>query len=284
MQADTELLIFTDMDGSLLCHETYSHTAADDMLFLLEKTGVPVIPISSKTKAELLYLRDSLNNKHPFIIENGAAVFIPVGYFDEQPFGTEVVGEFWVKKFVHNRHYWQSLITHVSSVDSHKFTTFSELTLGQISELTGLDQEESKRASRRLYGEPIVWKGDDDEMIHFIEELNDMGANVLRGGRFLHVSGESDKGLALTWLAEQYKEDNPNSLIKTIAIGDSQNDVAMLEVADVALIISSPAHQPPKLERRTNIYISEKFGPAGWTQGVEEILEQHSTQTESLKG
>jgi len=284
MQTNPEVLIFTDMDGSLLCHETYSHEAADEMLLNLQNIGIPVIPTTSKTKAELVHLRTSLNNRHPFIIENGAAVFIPLDYFDEQPFGTEVVGNYWVKKFVHNRHYWQSVITHISSVDTNKFTTFSELTVEELSELTGLDRDESLRASRRLYGEPIVWKGNDAEKVRFIEELNNMGAHVLEGGRFLHVSGECDKGLAMSWLAEQYRDHNDNSLIKTVAIGDSQNDVAMLEVADIALIITSPAHQSPKLERKKHTYISEQFGPIGWAAGVKEILEQHTAQTESIKG
>ena len=279
MQPDTDVLIFTDMDGSLLCHETYSHEAADEMLNHLQDIGIPVIPTSSKTELELLYLRHSLNNNHPFIIENGAAIFIPIDYFLEQPFDTEVIDEFWVKKFVHNRHYWQSLITHVSSVDASKFTTFSKLTARDISVLTGLDDEESIRASCRLFGEPVVWNGSDDEKEAFIKELQGMGAKVLQGGRFLHVSGECDKGQAMNWLAEQFRDNKNGSLVKTVAIGDSQNDVAMLEQANIALIIRSPAHKPPELKRNNNTYISEQFGPDGWAQGVSNILEQHAASS-----
>ena len=73
-------LIFTDMDGSLLDHHSYSFKPAVEMLDKLEIQGIPVIPITSKTKAELLPLRKQLNNSHPFIVENGAAIYIPRNY------------------------------------------------------------------------------------------------------------------------------------------------------------------------------------------------------------
>jgi mannosyl-3-phosphoglycerate phosphatase family protein len=282
MQRTPNMLIFTDMDGSLLCHDSYSHEAAAPMLAQLKQLGIPVIPTTSKTKAELLHLRLSLGNTDPFIIENGAAVFIPVGYFAEQPVDTEIVGDFWVKKFVHNRYYWQSLITHIDKVDAGKFTTFSELTTRQIAELTGLDDKSSNRASRRLYGEPVVWKGSADEKKLFISELKGMGANVLQGGRFIHVSGECDKGQAMLWLVDVFKRNKPEVPVTSVAIGDSQNDVAMLEVADIALLIRSPAHPLPELERNNKIYISEYLGPEGWAQGVKDILNERMTTEQSL--
>lgn len=275
MPHNADLLIFTDMDGSLLCHDSYSHEAANGTLEQLQQMGIPLIPTTSKTKAELLHLRAALNNEHPFIAENGAAVFIPLNYFEQQPLDTEIIGNFWVKKFVDARHYWQSLIRQISSINAKKFTTFSELTTVQISELTGLAEGDALRSSCRLYGEPILWKGSDNEKDLFINELKAMGANVLQGGRFLHVSGQCDKGQALTWLASVYESQHYKCKFKTVAIGDSHNDIAMLETADIALLIRSPAHKLPHVYRTTNTYISEKFAPEGWVQGVEAILKKH---------
>jgi hydroxymethylpyrimidine pyrophosphatase-like HAD family hydrolase len=77
---------------------------------------------------------------------------------------------------------------------------------------------------------------------------------------------------ALAWLAAEYKTQWNLSEIKTIAIGDSGNDVAMLEKADLALIIRSPVHAPPKLKRLRGFFISEEFGPRGWNSGLRKIL------------
>ena len=84
------------MDGSLLDHHNYRFDAAIPTLEKLAKLNVPVIPTTSKTEAEVLALRLQLKNNHPFIIENGAAVLIPVNYFQKAPKGCEQVGGFWM--------------------------------------------------------------------------------------------------------------------------------------------------------------------------------------------
>ena len=76
-------IILTDLDGSLLDHETYSHGHAKDLLLMLEKIGIPVIPVTSKTYSEVVKLKKELNNKHPFITENGAGIYIPNSYFKQ---------------------------------------------------------------------------------------------------------------------------------------------------------------------------------------------------------
>ena len=106
----------------------------------------------------------------------------------------------------------------------------------------------------------------------FVQWLEEQGGHVLQGGRFLHLSGACNKGQALMWLAEEYKRQCNFASAKTIAIGDSGNDIAMLEQADLALIIRSPVHEPPKLKRSHGFFISEEFGPRGWNSGLRKIL------------
>jgi mannosyl-3-phosphoglycerate phosphatase len=53
----TKLVIYADLDGSLLDHDNYSHAAADALLAELEVHGVPVIIASSKTRSEQIALR-----------------------------------------------------------------------------------------------------------------------------------------------------------------------------------------------------------------------------------
>ena len=42
-------LIFTDLDGSLLDHHSYSFAPAVPLLAELDALGIPVIPITGKT-------------------------------------------------------------------------------------------------------------------------------------------------------------------------------------------------------------------------------------------
>lgn len=266
----TKLLIFTDLDGCLLDHHNYDFAPAAPLLRELEELGIPVIPNSSKTAAELLYLRETLNNRHPFIIENGAAVYIPAGYFADKPDDCQNTGGFWVKTFTRPRRHWLKLISQ-SRFGSDKFQSFADATLADIVNLTGLQADAASRASQRQYGEPIAWRGTTAEKTQFIEELQQLGANILEGGRFLHVSGACDKGTAMNWLAAQYVQ-ACGVPVTTIAAGDSQNDIAMLESADIAVRVPSPAHALPALEKARQVYTAARQGPAGWAESLSAIL------------
>jgi predicted mannosyl-3-phosphoglycerate phosphatase (HAD superfamily) len=96
MKAAPMLLVFSDMDGSLLDHHSYSFAAALPMITALEQLDIPLILASSKTRAEILDLRTALGNRHPFIVENGAAIVIPKQAFPVQPVDTKEQGEYWV--------------------------------------------------------------------------------------------------------------------------------------------------------------------------------------------
>jgi D-glycerate 3-kinase len=267
----TDVVIFTDMDGSLLDHYDYNHQAADLLLKQLDDNNIPVIPNTSKTFAELLVIRKSLNNQHPFIAENGAAVFIPVGYFTEQPIDTMQSGEFWLKEFVKDRKYWQSLLADLPDKFNSCYNSFAQSSIDDIMAMTGLNRESAICSSQRAYGEPVTWSGSEEDKLEFISLLNKRGATILQGGRFMHISGRCDKGRALQWLLELYQH-NSKKTVTSIAIGDSQNDIQMLEQADIALLIRSPVHPLPTLERDNNLYISNNTGPAGWNEGVNTIL------------
>ena len=68
------LLVFTDLDGTLLDHHSYSFSAALPALQRLRRARIPVIPVTSKTLAELAPLMRELDNAHPCIAENGGLI------------------------------------------------------------------------------------------------------------------------------------------------------------------------------------------------------------------
>ena len=265
---NTQWLVFTDMDGSLLDHFTYQFDEAKHSLQTLLTQKIPVIPITSKTQAELEQLREDLDNYHPFIIENGAAIFIPKGYFIEQPVDTIETSNYWVKSFVESRETWQQLIAKIRSQYKGKFITFAETGLDDIVKMTGLNYAQASKAAQRQYGEPISWQGNCIDKRDFIQDLEKLGAKVLEGGRFLHVSGECDKGKALLWLKNIYQNQVPEQEFTTLALGDSGNDIAMLESADYAVLIRSPVHALPIVKRDKELFVTTSTGPKGWSEGI----------------
>ena len=276
MPSNMCFLVFSDLDGSLLDHHTYSYLDAQPQLHRLEHMGIPVIPATSKTRVEVEFLRAQLGNAEPFIVENGAAVFIPVGYFDCQPDDTVERDGYWVRELSASRDKWLDLLAELLEQFPQEYDYFFRAGTSGIMQMTNLPEARAMEANQREYSEPVKWLGDEESKAEFIACLHSRGATVLRGGRFLSVSGDCDKGRALAWLRQIYRESKPGSLWHDLAIGDSDNDSAMLEAAETALVVRSPVHDYPRLSRTDGVIFSTDYGPAGWAEGVARWL--HSYQ------
>ncbi|MDU0355151.1 HAD-IIB family hydrolase [Paraglaciecola aquimarina] len=265
-------IIFTDLDGTLLDHHSYSFAPVVSILDKLQQEGIPVIPNTSKTFAELVEIRGALKLTTPFIVENGAAIYIPTHFFPQQPIGTIEKSGYWLKEFSPRVEHWVGVLDTLQAAFSEEFEHFSRMSVKRISEVTGLSEHDAELAATREYGEPVNWLGDQASKTLFIHALEEAGATPLQGGRFLHVSGYSDKGQALTWLLNEYQKQHPDKQCDSIALGDGQNDVAMLEVASLAIRILSPTTPPPELKRTNKVITSHNFGPTGWAECIEAIL------------
>ena len=88
-------IVMTDLDGTLLDHQSYRCTAAQPALAALKQRQIPCIMNSSKTFSEMVQLRAELDFSDGFASENGAALFIPKhghsGY-NAQDYNAEILG------------------------------------------------------------------------------------------------------------------------------------------------------------------------------------------------
>lgn len=278
-------LIFSDLDGTLLDHFTYKADDAYDTIEQLKRADIPVILNTSKTRAELTNIQTELTLNTPFIVENGAAIFIPKSTFKQQPADTTEIDNYWIKSFASSREFWLDLLDSISEDFKGLYQGFSSMSVEKLSEITGLSLEKSAQAKQRQYGEPIHWLGDEYTKNIFIERLIDYGANVVQGGRFIHLSGHCDKGQALIWLTERYRELYDTETIQTIALGDGENDIAMLEAAEIAVQIRSPVHDFPILFRQNRQTIQTKgYGPNGWAEALNALLFEQTFSQQPNKG
>jgi mannosyl-3-phosphoglycerate phosphatase family protein len=249
------------------------------MLNWLQSRHIPVIPCTSKTCAELEVLRQQLDNSHPFIVENGAAVYIPDKYFSKKSHELVKVtsdsgNTFLVKKFTQARTHWQTILNNVPLHLNDAFISFKSAGIKGVMQMTGLSLDEARLASQREFGEPLKWIGNDQQYKEFEHYIESKQGRLLKGGRFVHLSGQCDKGAALTWLLEKYQQEYVDPDMITIALGDSQNDIAMLAAADYAVMIRSSDHDFPEIEvaLEKRIYYTKHLGPKGWQEGVSYLL------------
>lgn len=265
-------IIFTDLDGTLLDHDDYSFKAAEAMLNTLAEHTIPVVPNTSKTRAEVMQLRQMIGLNSPFIVENGAAVYIPFHFLANQPTDTLKVGDFWCKPFAPPRQKWIALLEKTKEEFGELFRHFSTMTIQQVVDATGLSSDDARLAMLREFGEPIEWLGNPQQKQQFLHRLKTLGANPVEGGRFIHLKGETNKGVAMNWLVEQFSLQLPQFDWVSIALGDGQNDAAMLEKADYAVRILSPVNPPPTVNTNNPLLTSTLAGPAGWTECLQQLL------------
>ena len=235
----------------------------------------------------MLELRAKLNNKHPFITENGAAIYIPENYFSLQPQDThkiEVNGQrFWLHINGKPRSHWQAVLSSQKTYYGDQYQSFAELGDEGVQSATGLSPTDAALANTREASEPILWHGSPKQKQQFIQSLIAADAQVLQGGRFLHLlDKQSSKGRAMQWLVELYARQYQTP-VKTIAAGDSENDLSMLEYADIAAVIRRedgsildiPARTSHSKPHYTRHYQSELPGPEGWAQILQMLIEKH---------
>ncbi len=172
-------LIFTDLDGTLLDHDSYTFDAALPALNALSKRAIPVIPVTSKTCSEILDLRRVLKNTHPFVVENGAAIFIPIKYFEDDSGLSEKIPGYLCKAFSPERDYWTAFLEKISKEFPGEFTYFSKMGVEGIVKMTGLSPEQAEYANKRNYSEPVFWTGSQESRINFIDEVSKHGFTEL---------------------------------------------------------------------------------------------------------
>ena len=185
------LIVFTDLDGTLLDHATYSHAEATPALERLRERAIPLVLASSKTGGTYQRLRQTLD-----------AIPAPL---------------------------------------REQYQGFADWSAEDVSRRTGLPLEDAANAKIRNFSEPGLWLGSEQGRDEFVSAARAAGLTVQQGGRFLTLSFGGNKAERMMEIAGRYANAGKDPFV--VALGDAQNDVAMIEQADLGVIIPNPAHK-----------------------------------------
>ena len=269
----------SDLDGTLLDHHDYSWRAAEAAVTRLRREGIPLVLASSKTRSEMVGLRHELANAHPFVVENGAAIYSPAGYFDTPPPHDPTVsvdpealanaGALEIEWLGPSLETTLRILHQLREQHGFRFEGFADFGVEGIERHTGLPTDAARAASERDGTEPILWH-DERSPDSLAEALAPHGLRLVRGGRFLHVMGEIDKARALKVLRARYERSFGE--IRVIALGDSENDLDMLRAADHPVLIPRAVGTPLGPGPIPGLLRAPHPGPEGWAWALDHLL------------
>ena len=277
-------LVFTDLDGTLLDRDTYEWKEAEPALDRCRSLSVPVILVSSKTRAEVDLLRRRLSLPAPFISENGGGIFLPKDAVEKIPGGAAFFsgpgmpdatkeGDLWKWSLGTPYRELVRALKEIREEIEWDIRGFSDMSLEEISSRTGLNVEESRLAVQREFDEPfVVLNPENPDRKKLLDAARRKGLSVSEGGRFFHLQGANDKGLAMEKLATLYG--SGGEPVVTVALGDSPNDFSMLQRADVPVLVRSGREFPMLAQRIPGLRVTAEIGPRGWNAAVLDILDQ----------
>lgn len=263
-----QMVVFTDLDGSLLDHETYSYENARAALELLRSRQIPLVFTTSKTRPEVEALQADMGIREPFIVENGAALFFPDGYdglpmdvgFPRPPYRVIQLGAAYgeIRKFL------------CSLEAGFNIRGFGDLDAEEVGRLTGLPPQQAALAMQREFTEPFII--DDESKITDLQPIADArGFTIVRGGRFYHLIGANqDKGRAVR-LAVSVLSSKADEQPVTVGLGDGANDIPMLAGVDIPILIPQLDGSYEDVDL-PNLRKASHPGSRGWNEMMMAVL------------
>jgi len=263
-------LIITDLDHTMLGPRLESGRAGE-LSRRLFQLGVPVVPVTAKTLAEVLLLADKIGldpNRFLVGVENGGAVYASSGLLPDPELRFSVMGvtvegkELGVPIDV-----WRHRIEDIIGQIKCDILILNDVEL--VKKLTGFDSDMARALVERRY-DLVLWSNEKRCLERVKSKAESEGFSALLGSRFLHIYKHKGKRGAAEYILKLFG----NSIRgPVVALGDSPIDWPMLEVSDIPIVI-------PRYRGIEQIRLNPRFrvarypAPDGWIDAVTQVLIQ----------
>ena len=252
--AGRAVVVFTDLDGTLMDHDSYDVAPALRAEALAARS-IPVVPVTSKTRTELVPLMARLGLSGPAIAENGAVIMNTDGSPDTADAREKI-----------------ALALDALPKNIRKaMICFCDMEIEQIAAATGLTHADATRAAAREASEPFMWQGDAPPLTTLteilVETLEKFDLRLTQGGRFFHIVPPRDKAAAISALPA---EQTPRPQSWVLGTGRMMFPCCWPP--------TGRAHYQWRINTQRflpadhNLYLSRASGPAGWHEAITAFL------------
>ena len=257
------VVIFTDLDGSLLHRDTFKFDSIKDYIKSLINSGIIIIPNSSKTEKEIEKFNEELGVELPYISENGSAIH-----------GLNLINQNFPNEIILSRKKEELLkILNEKTPEKllNKFVQISKLSKKEQEKIFGQKDDKLKDALQRKYTLPLLFNGNNSEKNKLLKVLSYNSLSLQEGGRVLNLCDNINKIKSMNRVIKILKKTEDK--IKTIAVGDNYNDLEMLKNCDVPCLVFNDQFKMDKINI-DNLIFSNKPSPEGWADVIKMALEK----------
>ena len=261
MKKKFTVVIFTDLDGSLLHRDTFKFDTIKDYIKSLVSKGVIIIPNSSKTEKEIEKFNEELGVNLPYISENGSSIH-----------GLNLITSNFPDKLILSRGKEELLNIFENKVPEklkEKCFQISKMSKKEKENILGQKDEELKDALNRKYTLPFLFKGDKNEKNRLLKILNSNSLTLQEGGRVSNLCDNINKVKSMNRVIKILKKTEDK--IKTIAVGDNFNDLEMLRNCDIPCLVFNDQFKLDQININ-NLIFSNKPSPEGWADVIKMAL------------
>ena len=266
-QIKKKVIIFTDLDETLLKENKYNHNILNNFIKTLLKKEYEIIPVTSKTYLEVIDLLKQIKYKLPFSVENGAVNYIPINksknYLYQKIVSPYAIKKNSIKKIL-NKSIFKTYL--------QKLKFIEDLSTVEQKKITKLNSKQLEDFNCREYSIPVLISGDKYFKKKFEETLFKYNLKIVFGGKLNNISGLHSKLNSLSFFSNQYKQKLKNKKIIIISLGDNQNDIEILNNSNYSGIIKNKTYKILNLNKKKNIFRSFTGAPFGWVEVLKKII------------
>gem|GEM_PF-2416808 len=264
-----QIIVFTGLDGSLIQAAAADAPEILPALELLRSRDIPLILTTIRPAAEALPLAQGLDGSDPLIVEHGAAIYVPKGALKLDLQHQRVEQGYLIIEIGLGRGDLVGHLVHLREEFNFLLWGYSELTPEQAAEMGATLTGDDLRAAQPLeYMEPVVYLGPESELIRVQEELENRQLRWTPLDGRIFVTGDHDPGIAVRLLIQFYREAFPDRDVKSIGLGDSILDAAMLHAVDQPVLVRRPDGGFDQRVGRRGLLFTKHSDGQGWSQAV----------------
>jgi mannosyl-3-phosphoglycerate phosphatase len=266
-------IVVVSDDRTLSEPGAYSLPDVQAAVNFLAARGIPLVINSSRTRAEIERLHQTLQVRTPFISEYGGALFLPHGSFPFLPgrarpaVGCDVI-EF-------GRRYPEVVDVLRLTCREMKLDIvgFAGLSIDEAARELGVALVEAQLAKLREYSELFrLVDGKDAMRSRFFRALRRRGLRCWPAGGHHLVTATADRAESLRTLRAIWKQAWGDPIL--IGLVESDDDVVWLRYVDIAVIVQNEHAGVPAraLSKLPTAHVTRASGPRGWSEAIFEYV------------